>query len=154
MPSTHGHALIIGVGSYQYEPWLTVPITVADAAAVATVVHDPPFCGYPAGQVTLLTNATATRRTSLPSRARLLMPLTTMRWHGSSSPSASTRMSSATSGCAKSSSNRSTRPRIGPSSGNGLSATTSSGTSTAASPYPATCASSGSPTCAMEGNGN
>ncbi|OAN45149.1 peptidase C14 [Chloroflexus islandicus] len=61
MPFTHGHALIIGVGSYQYEPRLNVPITVADAEAVATVVRDPQFCGYPAAQVTLLTNATATR---------------------------------------------------------------------------------------------
>lgn len=61
MPFTHGHALIIGIGSYQYEPRQNVPITVADAEAVATVLRDPQYCGYPAEQVTLLTNANATR---------------------------------------------------------------------------------------------
>lgn len=48
MPFIHGHALIIGVGSYQYEPRLNVPITEADAEAVATVLRDPQSCGYPA----------------------------------------------------------------------------------------------------------
>lgn len=61
MPFIHGHALIIGVGSYQYEPRLNVPITEADAEAVATVLRDPQSCGYPAAQVTLLANANATR---------------------------------------------------------------------------------------------
>lgn len=61
MPFTHGHALIIGVGSYQHEPQLNVPITAADAQAVATVLRDPRFCGYPDAQVTLLTDAGATR---------------------------------------------------------------------------------------------
>lgn len=61
MPFTHGHALIIGIGSYQHEPRLNVPITVADAQAVATVLRDPQHGGYPAGQVTLLRDASATR---------------------------------------------------------------------------------------------
>jgi hypothetical protein len=61
MAFTHGHALIIGVGSYQHEPRLNVPLTAADAQAVATVMRDEKHCGYPATQVTLLTNAEATR---------------------------------------------------------------------------------------------
>ncbi|MCS6941146.1 MAG: caspase family protein, partial [Roseiflexus sp.] len=61
MSFAHGHALIIGVGSYQHEPHLNVPITAADAQAVATVLRDPRFCGYPDAQVTLLSHAGATR---------------------------------------------------------------------------------------------
>ncbi|MFV9507426.1 MAG: caspase family protein [Oscillochloridaceae bacterium umkhey_bin13] len=61
MPFTHGHALIIGVGSYQHEPGLNVPITAADAQAVATVLRDSQYCGYPEAQVTQLSNAGATR---------------------------------------------------------------------------------------------
>lgn len=61
MHFTHGHALLIGVGSYQVAPQLNVPITVADATAVAEVLHDPCFCGYPPSQVTLLHDDTATR---------------------------------------------------------------------------------------------
>ncbi len=34
MPFSQGHALLIGVGSYQHSPHLNVPITVADAQAV------------------------------------------------------------------------------------------------------------------------
>ena len=61
MPFTHGHALIIGIGSYQHQPGLNVPITAADAQAVATVLRDPQYCGYPETQVTQLSNAGATR---------------------------------------------------------------------------------------------
>ncbi|MFL5801009.1 MAG: caspase domain-containing protein [Roseiflexaceae bacterium] len=60
MPFSHGHALLIGVGSYQDTPRLNVPITVADARAVAQVLRDPHFCGYPEAQVTLLHDAQAT----------------------------------------------------------------------------------------------
>jgi tetratricopeptide (TPR) repeat protein len=56
-----GHALIIGIGSYQHESGLNVPITAADAQAVATVLRDPQYCGYPETQVSLLSNAGATR---------------------------------------------------------------------------------------------
>lgn len=56
-----GHALIIGVGSYAYDPVHSVPITAADAQAVASVVQDPQFCGYPASQVDLLSEGDATR---------------------------------------------------------------------------------------------
>jgi hypothetical protein len=61
MPFTHGHAIIIGIGSYQHEPRLHVPITAADARAVAAVLRDPQACGYPADQVTLLHDSSATR---------------------------------------------------------------------------------------------
>jgi uncharacterized caspase-like protein len=61
MAFTHGHALIIGVGSYRFAPHLNVPITVADAEAVAAVLRDPRLCGYPDASVTLLTNEGATR---------------------------------------------------------------------------------------------
>jgi hypothetical protein len=60
VPFSHGHALIIGVGNYQHEPRLNVPIAAADAQAVATVLRDPQYCGYLEAQVTLLTNAGAT----------------------------------------------------------------------------------------------
>lgn len=71
MPFTHGHALIIGIGSYQHEPALNVPITAADAQAVATVLCDPQYCGYPETQVTLLTNDRATRSNILSALADL-----------------------------------------------------------------------------------
>lgn len=61
MTFTQGHALIIGVGSYQHEPRLNVPITVADAKAVAAVLCDPQYCGYPTEQVSVLSDATASR---------------------------------------------------------------------------------------------
>ena len=62
MPSfIQGHALIIGVGSYQHELRLNVPITVTDARALATVLHDPQHCGYPAAQVRLLSDSSASR---------------------------------------------------------------------------------------------
>ncbi|MCS6880448.1 MAG: caspase family protein [Oscillochloridaceae bacterium] len=55
------HALLIGIGSYAHAPRLNVPITAADAIAVAGVLRDPHFCGYPPEQVTLLSGAAATR---------------------------------------------------------------------------------------------
>jgi uncharacterized caspase-like protein len=54
MSFSQGRALIIGVGSYRNEPRLNVPITAADAEAVAAVLRDPAFCGYPADQVKVL----------------------------------------------------------------------------------------------------
>jgi len=61
MPFIHGYALLIGVGSYRFAPRLDVPLSVADAAAVAAVLRDPRFCGYPDANVTLLANEGATR---------------------------------------------------------------------------------------------
>ena len=61
MPFSQGHALLIGVGTYQHEPTMNVPVTAADAQAVADVLRDPAFCGYPDQQVTPLRNAAASR---------------------------------------------------------------------------------------------
>lgn len=61
MTFPQGHALIIGVGSYVHAPAMNVPVTVADAQALAAVVADPTSCGYPAEQVQLLSDPTATR---------------------------------------------------------------------------------------------
>ncbi|MCU0493621.1 MAG: caspase family protein, partial [Chloroflexaceae bacterium] len=61
MPFATAHALLIGVGSYANAPSLNVPITVADANAVAAVLRDPQACGYPPEQVTLLSDAAASR---------------------------------------------------------------------------------------------
>jgi len=55
------HALLIGIGNYAHVPQLNVPITAADARAVAAVLYDPQFCGYPPEQVTLLSGTTASR---------------------------------------------------------------------------------------------
>jgi hypothetical protein len=57
----YGHALVIGVGTYTYDPSLNVPVVAADAAALARVLSDPAVCGYPAERVTVLTDADATR---------------------------------------------------------------------------------------------
>lgn len=57
---TRGQALLIGVGSHQYHPFLDVPITVNDAQAVQAVLQNPDLCGYPPEQVTLLTDEQAT----------------------------------------------------------------------------------------------
>lgn len=55
---THGHALSIGVGA-------DLPVTVDDATAIATILKDPERCAYPSAQVTLLTEASATRQSIL-----------------------------------------------------------------------------------------
>ena len=50
----NGHALLIGVGA-------DLPVTVKDATAVRDVLVDPGRAGYPPGQVSLLTEAEASR---------------------------------------------------------------------------------------------
>lgn len=63
MTFTHGYALVIGIGSYQYHPLaLNVPQTAADAQAVGAVLRDPQACGYPPHQVTVLHDSSATRQ--------------------------------------------------------------------------------------------
>jgi hypothetical protein len=62
MAFTQGHALLIGVGTHQYEPRIDVPITVDDAQAVATVLQDANLCGYPAAQVKFIHDADATKK--------------------------------------------------------------------------------------------
>ncbi|SRR5258706_2092680 len=61
MPFTHGYALIVGVGKYQHMSQYNVPIGATDAEAVAATLQDPARCGYPAKQITLLRNESATR---------------------------------------------------------------------------------------------
>jgi len=56
-----GHALVIGVGSYEHMPNMNVPITVEDAIEVAEVLGNRRYCSYPEEQVTLLHDETATR---------------------------------------------------------------------------------------------
>lgn len=57
---TPGHALLIGVGTYENKKW-NAPITVADATGVADALRNPAVSAYPAEQVMLLTDAQATR---------------------------------------------------------------------------------------------
>jgi len=61
MPFTNAYALVVGVGQYQNMSQYNVPIAANDAQAVSAALQDPARCGYPAGQVSLLTNQTATR---------------------------------------------------------------------------------------------
>lgn len=61
MTFSTGHALIIGVGQYQHMSKYNVPIAARDAAAVAETLKNPAICGYPEGNVTLLTDQAATR---------------------------------------------------------------------------------------------
>lgn len=61
---TQGHALLIGIGTYQHMADVDVPITVADARAIHAVLADENLCGYPPDQITLLHNE-ATTRTAL-----------------------------------------------------------------------------------------
>lgn len=61
MPFANGYALIIGVGEYQHMSQHNVPIAARDAESVAATLQDSARCGYPAGQITLLRNESATR---------------------------------------------------------------------------------------------
>ena len=60
MPFQQGHAILIGVGSHKFIPSLDVPISVTDAQAVAEILRDQKYCGYPADQVKVLSHADAT----------------------------------------------------------------------------------------------
>lgn len=57
-----GHALVIGIGSYQHMPKMNVPLTVEDALEIAAVLGDRRYCGYPEQQVMLLQEEKATRQ--------------------------------------------------------------------------------------------
>ena len=81
MSFPHGYALIVGVGHYRFAPYLNVPCTVNDAEAVAMLLHDPHFCGYPPANVTLLTGEQATRDevlTALDTLAKRTTPTDTI----------------------------------------------------------------------------
>lgn len=58
---SQGHALLIGVGTYQHMADVNVPITVKDAQALHQVLGDTTLCGYPANQVKLLHDEETTR---------------------------------------------------------------------------------------------
>src|SRR5215217_667018 len=59
---SQGHALLIGIGRYQYTPRLDVPETSKDVRAVASILSDPQACAYPANQITILQEGDATRK--------------------------------------------------------------------------------------------
>ena len=61
MAFERGHAIVIGVGTHKYEPAMDVPVTVADAEAVASVLRDANACGYLAGQVQFVHDDGATK---------------------------------------------------------------------------------------------
>ncbi len=61
MTFSSAHALVIGIGSYAHAAYLDVPITAADARAIAEVLRNPQSCGYPPEQVTLLADTAASR---------------------------------------------------------------------------------------------
>ncbi len=65
MQFTKGHAVVIGVGTYQHMPERDVPLTADDASEVAAVLQDQRYCGYPQQQVHLLTKDQATRENIL-----------------------------------------------------------------------------------------
>jgi hypothetical protein len=62
MPSTftHGYALLIGVTENAVARW-ALPDVAQDIAALAAVLAHPDRCGYPAGQVRVVTGPAATR---------------------------------------------------------------------------------------------
>ena len=69
------HALIIGVGTYTHTPRLDVPITAADARAVAAVLRNPQLWQYAqrAGAESLMSQAVracAVRRSRYIGQAR------------------------------------------------------------------------------------
>src|SRR5262245_24588975 len=67
MVFAQGHALFIGVGTYEAHPAMNVPFTTRDAEALATVLSDSRSCGYPNTQTSLLSDSNATREAVLAS---------------------------------------------------------------------------------------
>lgn len=59
----HGYALLIGVGTTEYDKW-ALPVTVKDAEALQQVLINPALCGYPedADHIRFLHDTTATRQ--------------------------------------------------------------------------------------------
>ena len=58
---SYGHALIIGVGTYQDPTIPAVPTTTNDARALATLLRNPQRAAYPNEQVKVLLDAKATK---------------------------------------------------------------------------------------------
>ena len=71
MGFNQGHAVVIGVGSHQFAPYIDVPVTVQDAQAVVDVLTRPDICGYPKDQVELVHDTGATREGILMALDRL-----------------------------------------------------------------------------------
>ena len=70
MGFSQGHALLVGVGTYQ-DGSLSAPVTERDAGAVSLALQDPATAGYPGDQVTLLTGQAASK-TGIAAALRLL----------------------------------------------------------------------------------
>ena len=68
----HGYALLIGVGSTNYEPKLSLPVTVNDARQLRDALIDPDRCAYPIDQTRLLSDEAATREQILMGLAWLV----------------------------------------------------------------------------------
>jgi len=71
MPFEGGYALLIGVGSHTYAPNLDVPISLKDAEELSSILTNEAFCGYPADQVDVLHDNSATREGILSGLADL-----------------------------------------------------------------------------------
>lgn len=65
MTFSHGFALIIGVDTYRNAPEINVPIAAIDAAAVADMLQDSEYCGYPPNQVISLTGSDTSKKSIL-----------------------------------------------------------------------------------------
>lgn len=61
MPFDKGYALVIGIGSYQYESKLDMLAQSMDALHLDAVLRDTSIAGYPPRQVNVLTDSEATR---------------------------------------------------------------------------------------------
>ncbi len=72
MAFNQGHALLIGVDIYRYASQLNIPIASEDAAAVAGVLFDPKYGGYPPDQVKTLSGVAPTRANILDSLDQLV----------------------------------------------------------------------------------
>ena len=71
MSFNQGHALVIGVGSYQHIPGSNVPIAVKDAQAVVQILKDEKYCGYLDRQIDIIVNSEATHSGTLEALDRL-----------------------------------------------------------------------------------
>lgn len=58
---TQGHALLVGIGTYEHMAHANVCITVDDIQALGDVLADATYCGYPASQIHPLRAESATR---------------------------------------------------------------------------------------------
>jgi hypothetical protein len=71
MAFNHGYALLIGVDTYRHVPQLNFPIAAEEITAIAGVLYDPGYCGYPLDQVKTLFGAAANRANILDSLDQL-----------------------------------------------------------------------------------